>query len=306
METNPSTGYQKLRTVWRETLADPDFDAYVRSKIPDSVKDMPGFEPDKPFDLEPNMVSPPLYDAVTALGLSMCSAGSDAEFFTGPEIYEYFRNLDFAGTSGRVLITPETGTRNYTTVPFVMWNVQDYPKKDSEGRVQFQIAPASSYNGKWNSVEGMTFMYNGGSTETPESLPPVTMDMNYIGKTGQIIGYILMGIVMLCAIISFVWLVYYRNHEVIFSSQPVFLLMVSIGSFVMASTIIPLSLEEPVSAAGLDIACMSSPWIYIMGGVITLSALFAKTRAIHMVSCSSGVGSYMQCSIRDCSLSRLP
>jgi hypothetical protein len=284
LEPNPTSGYQKLRATWREALADPNFDAYVRAKIPNSTKEMEGFDPEAKFNLEPSPLTPFLYDAVMAMGLSMCLAGADAEFFTGPKIYDYFRNLTFAGTSGDVKIAPETGTRDYNTVTYVMWNVQNYDERNEEGRVQFQLAPTNYYrDGKWNQIENMTVIYGDGGTEAPDSLPPVSMDMNYIGRSGQITGYALMGFVMVLAIASFLWLVWFRKHKVVSSAQPLFLLMVSIGTFIMASTIVPMSLQEPVPEAGLDTACMATPWLYITGTVIAFSPLFAKTRGILMV-----------------------
>jgi hypothetical protein len=283
LEPNPTSGYQKLRTKWREALADPNFDEYVRAKIPKSVLEKEGYDNESQFELEPSQHSPLVYDAVLALGLSMCLAGADVEFFTGPEIYDYFRNLTFSGTSGNVDITPETGTRNYTTFTYVVWNV-NFGALDDEGRVQYQLAPTSYYkNGTWLKVEGMSFIYGDGGTKAPDSLPPVNGDMNYIGRAAQITGYTLMGVIMGLAIASLLWLIWFRNHKVVSSSQPLFLLLVSIGTFVMASTIVPMSLQEPVPDSGLDTACMATPWIYVAGVAIAFSPLFAKTHGIFMV-----------------------
>ena len=284
LEDPPTTGFQKLRTAWREALSNPDFDAYVRSKLPESMRNVSGFDPNAPFGLEPTSWSPVMYDAVTALGLSMCRAGTETEFIQGPSIFEYFRNLTFDGTSGTVAINPETGTRNYTTFEYAIWNVQNYDKLDDQGRVQFQLAPTNYHqDGKWNAVSGIPFIYGDNSTEVPDSLPPVNMDMNYIGNAGIIVGYILMAIIMLFGLAAFVWLCWFHSNKVVISAQPLFLLMVCLGAFVMAATIIPLSLQEPISESGLDAACMSRPWLYVVGSVITLSPLFAKTRGIHNV-----------------------
>ena len=222
LEDPPTTGFQKLRTAWREALADPAFVAYVRAKLPESLKKISGFDPNALFGQEPSQLSPLTYDAITGLGLSMCRAGEATEFFTGPEIYDQFRNLTFDGTSGRVILIPETGTRNYTSLTYVLWNVQTYDKLDDQGRVQFQLAPTNYHqDDKWNAVEGIPFIYGDNSTEVPNSLPPVDMDMNYIGNAGRIVGYILMGIVMLCGLATLVWLTWFlatrlfspRNHS---------------------------------------------------------------------------------------------
>eukprot|EP00544_Gedaniella_sp_CCMP2646_P004871 CAMPEP_0202485260 /NCGR_PEP_ID=MMETSP1361-20130828/4139_1 /ASSEMBLY_ACC=CAM_ASM_000849 /TAXON_ID=210615 /ORGANISM="Staurosira complex sp., Strain CCMP2646" /LENGTH=1067 /DNA_ID=CAMNT_0049114115 /DNA_START=47 /DNA_END=3250 /DNA_ORIENTATION=+ len=282
LEDPPTTGYQKLRTAWREALSNPEFDAYVRSKLPESLVNISGFDPTAIFGPEPTQWSSIMYDAVTALGISMCRAGAETEFIQGPSIFEYFRNLTFDGASGTVVIDPETGTRNYTSFTYAIWNVQNYDKLDDQGRVQFQLAPTNYHqDGEWKAVSGIPFIYGDNSTEVPEALPPVNMDMNYIGNAGIIVGYVLMAIIMLFGLAAFVWLCWFHSNKVVISSQPLFLLMVCIGAFVMAATIIPLSLQEPISESGLDAACMSGPWLYVVGSVITFSPLFAKTRGIH-------------------------
>ena len=81
-------------------------------------------------------------------------------------------------------------------------------------------------------------------------------------------------------------MVWFWKERVVSSSQPLFLVLVSVGSFVMISAIIPLSYDEMVTEdeSVLDRACMAGPWLYIIGAIIAFSALFAKTHGIHKVS----------------------
>lgn len=51
----------------------------------------------------------------------------------------------------------------------------------------------------------------------------------------------------------------------------------------MASSIIPLSLQEPIQKEGLDIACMSVPWLYTIGFSTAFSSLFTKAWRINKV-----------------------
>lgn len=92
-----------------------------------------------------------------------------------------------------------------------------------------------------------------------------------------------MALVMLAAVVSLVWMVWFWKERAVSSSQPLFLVLVSIGSFVMVSAIIPLSFDETVTddPSALDRACMAGPWLYIIGAIIAFSALFAKTRGIY-------------------------
>lgn len=59
--------------------------------------------------------------------------------------------------------------------------------------------------------------------------------------------------------------------------------MLCVGTVIMASSIVPLSLQEPVPKEGLDIACMSVPWLYSIGFSTAFSALFAKAWRINKV-----------------------
>jgi gamma-aminobutyric acid type B receptor len=70
------------------------------------------------------------------------------------------------------------------------------------------------------------------------------------------------------------------------SSQPFFLYMICFGSLVVASVIIPCTLDDEGgshSQRGLDIACMSVPWLYVLGFIIIYSALFSKTWRINKI-----------------------
>jgi gamma-aminobutyric acid type B receptor len=60
--------------------------------------------------------------------------------------------------------------------------------------------------------------------------------------------------------------------------------MTSFGTLVMASAIIPLSMDdEKFTKQGCNIACMAAPWLFSVGFVITFSALFSKTWRVNKV-----------------------
>jgi hypothetical protein len=58
----------------------------------------------------PSIYAMMAYDAVMALGIGACEIESD--FFTGPELFESFKKVDFTGATGRVLFNTTTGTRD--------------------------------------------------------------------------------------------------------------------------------------------------------------------------------------------------
>jgi hypothetical protein len=282
--TSPLTGYENFTRSWNLSLQDDAFGEYVRLHLSDALSSIEDFDRDVPFAREPGAFRPFLYDAVTSFGLSMCRAGENSTFFDGAEIHKEFRRLDYEGSSGHVLIDSSTGTRDYNSIAFVMWNVI-YDGLDEEGFAQFKFVPSQNFEGnEWIQIPGNDFIFADNTTTPPASLPEVDLDFNYIGHAARACGYVLMAIAMLLSIISLLWLVYYRDEAVVNSSQPICLMMVSAGAFIMASTIIPLSLEETiVDETGLDKACMAGPWLYVMGTCVALSALLAKTRGVYKV-----------------------
>jgi len=279
---DPQSSYEKFRTAWRDTISDPTLEAYFRSRIPPSVTQRHDFDPGFEFGLEATAYTPFLYDAITSVGLSYCRAARRGEF-NGAHVFQEFSNLDFDGATGRVKISNETGTRDFRTEVFTLVNVQKADQLDENGKVVYKLVPTNFFRDGWEPVpvEGQVFTYAGGSTETPKSLPDPDVNNNYIGDTGRAVGYTLMGIVVFLSLASFVWLFCLRNERVVRSSQPLFLFMIALGALVMASSIVPLSLEEPVSLQGLNIACMSAPWLYMTGAVIAFASLLAKTRGVH-------------------------
>ena len=283
---DPSTGFEKLRIAWRDAVTDVRLTSYFRSKLPDSLEAVEGFDRAASFAKEPsNVFAPFLYDAVMALGLSICRAGVENTVLpTGTEIFNAFLSTDFEGASGRVLVNNVTGTRESSTHTFVLYNLRPYPTKDL---ASFSVWPAKKYvNGQWSNVEGNEFIFPGGGTTPPSSLPKPDIDMNFIGDVARSIGYSLMGVVMALSTASVLWMWFNRKTGTVRSAQPLFLLMVSIGTFIMSSTIIPLAMEEDLSSDRdtLNRSCRSIPWLYIFGSVCTFSALLAKIRGVYMVS----------------------
>jgi hypothetical protein len=98
------------------------------------------------------------------------------------------------------------------------------------------------------------------------------------------VGLTFMTLAMVLAVIFFIWTHRNRKHGIVQKSQPVFLELICAGTFMMASCIVPLSIDDSIASVhGCDIACMSAPWLLMMGFGITLSALFAKIWRINTV-----------------------
>lgn len=301
---DPDSGYAKFVDSWQDAYEDVAFTDYVRSKFPPSLNTLEGFDRSAlEFSKVPSSFRPFLYDTITAIGVSMCRTGhagnsSSSNFlFSGPDVYEQFRHLDMPGVSGRVRINETTGTRDYETMSFVIWNVRALPKvdvDDDEGNVVLAFVPSLQYqDSRWSPIADNKFLYKDGSEDAPDSLPPVTIDNNYIRNTTRSLGYVLMGITLCSVAGSLVWLILNRRARVVTSAHPTFLLMISLGVATMSLTILPLSMDESSvdAVARLNASCMLIPWLYFIGVSLISGALLAKVMALNEAYINSELAS---------------
>ena len=109
---------------------------------------------------------------------------------------------------------------------------------------------------------------------------PVEKDMKQLQKVRPI-GLTLAAISMSLSAITMIGIWYFRNSAVVRKSQPLFLNMICIGTFLMAATIIPLSIDDSIaSEEACTIACMAAPWLFWIGFIFAFSALSSKIERI--------------------------
>lgn len=115
----------------------------------------------------------------------------------------------------------------------------------------------------------------------PINLPPLVVNQNLIGNL-RFVAYVLFGILASTALGFAAWMYQNRKVRVVKVAQPMFLIMVAAGVFLMGSTMIPLSFDDsgPVNATA---ACMATPWLSFTGFTTTFSALFAKTWRVNRI-----------------------
>lgn len=276
--------YDRFYEAWKKAHEDEAFVQYVLNAFPASVKNVSGYNFSSVLS-DMGSWSLFLYDAVTALVLAMCNASEASAFFTGEQVFDRFKGTEFNGSSGLVRFDNGTGTRDYQTVRWAVWNCRfNGTTSNTNNAPRLSFVPSFHYE-DFHWTQKAPFVYANGSTAPPNSLPPVQVQNNYVGPVGRAVGYTFMAITLLSSILSVGWLFYYRATYVVVSSQPLFLLMISVGTFIMATTILPLGFEELVvdNEAALSRACMSVPWLYISGASFPLSAVLAKIRGVHKV-----------------------
>jgi hypothetical protein len=279
------TAYDLFRSSWISALQDSDFVQYAHNKLPQALVNYDWFNESNPlFSPTPGAFRPFIYDAVLAMGISMCRAGNGTDYFTGQRVLEQFATLDFFGASERVQLT-SSGTRNYSSVTFVAFNTRSV-SVDGENMTVVDARPSFSFvNSTWVNLNSSQVYFAGGGETPPPDLPPLEYDYNYIGGAARGLAYSLMGSALLSSVGSVLWIIMNRKSVVVESAHPLFLVLVTLGTFIMASAIIPLSLEETLvqSMAGLDTACMFAPWLYVIGFTLVVSPLASKALRIYKV-----------------------
>mmetsp|Transcript_49722 Transcript_49722/g.120531 ORF Transcript_49722/g.120531 Transcript_49722/m.120531 type:complete len:870 (+) Transcript_49722:265-2874(+) len=220
------------------------------------------------------------YDAVISLGLAACQ--TDKYLFTGEELFQSLLHVQFDGASSFVSFNNVTGTRK--SVPFKVDNIL-MVEKDSK-TLGFVQKPASLVDGLGQVTTLEDFVYWDNTTTAPLPLPEVDHDLDLVPTSLLAIGLTFCAIAMLMSVVWACWVWFERTSKVVKFSQPFFLLQLCLGCLVLASSIIPMSLQEPVSQQGLNIACMSTPWLVFCGYAIAFSALVAKMWRINKIFAS--------------------
>lgn len=234
------------------------------------------------------------YDAVVALGLTACDTPG---LFTGTEFYNNLRKVDFEGVSGRVQLDEKTGTRKAMLYEMVNLIVNDYGNAtvtavtfDARPSVTIDLSPVFEENDSRDQdappplpfiQTNDLFVYHDNTTIPPRVLPPLEGDMNLIPPSARYFGLSLAALVMLASIGCALWTGVYRKEYVVRAAQPVFLIQICVGTFILSSTIVLLSFQEAMP--GLDAACATMPWTLCVGFVLAISALFSKAERINQL-----------------------
>lgn len=225
------------------------------------------------------------YDATMAICLAACETEQD--FFSASDLYEAMLRTKFQGTTGQIEFDNRTGTRYLSEVQYKIFNSFAHSDPQDDTRIIFRSTESAVVNlgplgGDVTVVA--PFKYADNTTNEPMFLPPQMVNLNLIPSWALGIGLGFCGIMMAMSIAWAAWTFRHRGQRVVRASQPFFLLMLCIGTFMIASSIIPTSFQEPISIRTLNAGCMLFPWLACIGFVTAFSALFTKNRRINNVS----------------------
>ena len=250
------------------------------------------------------------YDAVVALGLGACSARnvsmaaaaspSQAQsplLNAGEMHFHSTLASNFLGASGSVRFEPLSGSRDGPSALYILNNyvpdtardsfvgsetsVDDKRGSSQDSTSNLTRVPVKHYVDGWVTLEPI--LYSNGKDQTPLSLPPQEVNMNYLGSVLRAIGLTLCGLILALSIACASWTHYYQEHRIVRSSQPIFLHAVCAGVFLAGSSIIALSFDDEAAtrgSTGAGAACMAVPWLLHFGWVTAFGSLFVKMRRV--------------------------
>jgi hypothetical protein len=233
------------------------------------------------FALKSSIYAMMAYDAVMALGIGACEIESD--FFTGPELFESFKKVNFRGASGRVAFNTTTGSRDESYLIYQIYNlIAEY---DEVGDIVTITTHKSQQITIQNeSIEVLReFVFFDGNTTPPLGQPLPKENLNLVSDGVRSICWVLSGTVILLSVYCIVCTIRRRKRPIMRASQPIFLVMLCTGTFLMSCSIIPATLQEPVSERVLDVACMLDMYLFSFGFSTTFAALFSKTWRVNIV-----------------------
>ena len=222
------------------------------------------------------------YDATITMGIAACEAEGD--LFKALDLYESILQTEFEGVTGNIRFDAQTGTRNIKGTRYEIQNI--LASRDDEGRAHFTTVVSAMVDFDAPQVVEILepYVYSDNTTNAPPALPSLVQNPNLIATGARITGLAASGLILLMSMGWGVWTFKNRKHKKVRASQPFFLFMICMGTFIMASAIIPASFQEPMSSIALDAGCMSFVWLLCLGFMTTFSALFTKISRINTVS----------------------
>ena len=112
---------------------------------------------------------------------------------------------------------------------------------------------------------------------------------NLLSEGARITGLVFMALSIFPGFALAIWVVVKRKDSVVKAMQPIFLLLLCLGTMMSDLAIIPLGATDAnTSMEDLDRVCLAAPWLSNIGGVVLLSALFSKLWRVNLIFHAEG------------------
>ena len=237
------TAFDKFDKSMKQMKNEADI-SYVESLLPNDYADGKAMNHSmisrgESFLSSQKFIPPFIYDAVIALGVASCRLRSEGTAsFTGVDLFEAFKNTTIEGASGTVVLDPITGTRVPSSAVFLLNNfIYDNGAAVNPEMIQFKSVTSDVFTlGEWDSL--VPYIYSDGTDTIPPDLPPLVIDNNYPSMTLKTIGIMFFAIIFGLAIGFGSWTYINRNKNIVRSSQPMFLYIISAGTILMGEFVV--------------------------------------------------------------------
>eukprot|EP00529_Nitzschia_sp_RCC80_P008017 CAMPEP_0113500784 /NCGR_PEP_ID=MMETSP0014_2-20120614/32547_1 /TAXON_ID=2857 /ORGANISM="Nitzschia sp." /LENGTH=1271 /DNA_ID=CAMNT_0000395211 /DNA_START=158 /DNA_END=3973 /DNA_ORIENTATION=+ /assembly_acc=CAM_ASM_000159 len=146
------------------------------------------------------------YEAAIALGLSACAAYADTASFSGQEHFDRFKETTFTGVSGPVTFDSTTGTREPASTLYKVGNFVE--EEADDGGISFKGVVTDLFlENTWN--RKTDYVFNDGTTNLPDDLPPPMVAESDELNLGVIIGVPIAAVILLGVVL---WM-FYENQR---------------------------------------------------------------------------------------------
>lgn len=219
------------------------------------------------------------YDAVIAMGLAACKATG---FFTGSQLHDNMKGVEFEGVSGHVYFDQQ-GVRSADDFVLHVNNILLSDDRSTASQYRFDAQLVAVVKGD-NITLKNAFVFSSNSTIMPPVYPTLQdYDYNLIPTVLQVVGLCMGGFVVVLSLGFMGWTYWNRTRFVVSAAQPIFLAMLCMGTIAMALCIVPFSMQGTESTPQLDAACMVIPWAFFLGLCLAISAILCKTWRLEQI-----------------------
>ena len=118
---------------------------------------------------------------------------------------------------------------------------------------------------------------------------PFPENKNLLSEGARITGLVFMALSIVPAVGLGIWVVAKRQDSVVKAMQPIFLLLLCVGTIISDCAVVPLGVtDENTSMDDIEGVCLAAPWLTHLGGVVVLSALFSKLWRVNLIFHAEG------------------
>jgi len=207
------------------------------------------------------------YDSVMAVGFASCGpAASNAS------LLDNLKRVKFNGTSGKVWFDSFLN-RDASTAQYTLHNIVSDDDTQSPFGLETRDV-ATFHDSLWEFHSAIVF--SDGSSTPPLDVVPPQSTVDTLPYGAKVFGWVEATIGMSICLWAMVHLHRERATQVFVNAQPMFMFLLILGCLVMVSSIVPLTIES-------DQACMLFPWLFVLGFVLILTSLIAKSTRVALL-----------------------